>query len=607
MAKEEKKQLLEEKNIHLWFSGSPVAICTMRLELNMEVGAIFAYSKMMNVQPEPIRDVYFDLICYDSVRHVVDILERCRYSKMDIPRNGVFGMDTPIRIRNQQTRNIEFVIKSVTTVSGDTWYNEEDNHFNMSLEQESIYNVQGDLHRQFIDNCVKKNIDHTKLIFQPVFQDLYWLCACGTLNWSDEENCSECKISREWLESNVQTDKLRTQEEKRKEEAEKVRAEAERKSIENQEKQKEEFRKRKEEYEKQRKREESQARSKKVLIVVLIVLAVLGAAYGIVFYGIPYIKYNIAVSEMNSGNFDAAIEKFQEVKGYQDSDELIKKCTYSKAVTYFYSGSRKAAADLFMQIPGYEDADEKYFEAQILIAEQLTQDGNYVEAYRIFVEVGADPKEYSVMAECMKGLYELGKSELSAGHINAARDIFLSLGKYKDSENQAKECLYRQAKKEYENTQYNKAIEKFGQIKDYKDVSKTLAKMENLSVILSVSDSDDTPSVWEAYNGKCPLCGEKAEYVCEFYQNGRCVFTVNCEKESGSQEIICKFKIDGNKIFLSDYNNGVKVWNEKGHINKVEHNKDVEGKNTVIIATDFINKTNNQAIKLYGNKIEKSE
>ena len=256
---------------------------------------------------------------------------------------------------------------------------------------------------------------------------------------------------------------------------------------------------------------------------------------------------------------------------------------------------------------GYEDADEKYFEAQILIAEQLTQDGNYVEAYRIFVEVGADPKEYSVMAECMKGLYELGKSELSAGHINAARDIFLSLGKYKDSENQAKECLYRQAKKEYENTQYNKAIEKFGQIKDYKDVSKTLAKMENLSVILSVSDSDDTPSVWEAYNGKCPLCGEKAEYVCEFYQNGRCVFTVNCEKESGSQEIICKFKIDGNKIFLSDYNNGVKVWNEKGHINKVEHNKDVEGKNTVIIATDFINKTNNQAIKLYGNKIEKSE
>ena len=49
MEKEEKKQLLEEKNIHLWFSGSPVSLQSMKLELDMNVGAIFAYGKFLNV------------------------------------------------------------------------------------------------------------------------------------------------------------------------------------------------------------------------------------------------------------------------------------------------------------------------------------------------------------------------------------------------------------------------------------------------------------------------------------------------------------------------------------------------------------------------------
>ena len=166
MAKEENKQLSEEKNIHLCFSGSPIAICTMKLELDTSAGCIFAYSKMMNVQPEHIKEVIFDLICYDSVRIVVDTIEDCKYSYLDIPRNGVFGMERAIKVKNPQTRNVEFVLKSVETTAGDVWENEGGIRFNISLEQESIYNVQKDLHKQFIDNCTRKNIDHTKLIFQ---------------------------------------------------------------------------------------------------------------------------------------------------------------------------------------------------------------------------------------------------------------------------------------------------------------------------------------------------------------------------------------------------------------------------------------------------------
>ena len=102
MAKEERIRVIEEKNIHLWFLGSPVALCSMKLELNETKNSMFAYSKMMNVQPENIKAVLFDVICYDSVHKVVDTMHKVAYYELDIPRNGVFGMDTPIRIRNNQ-------------------------------------------------------------------------------------------------------------------------------------------------------------------------------------------------------------------------------------------------------------------------------------------------------------------------------------------------------------------------------------------------------------------------------------------------------------------------------------------------------------------------
>ena len=98
MAKEERIRVIEEKNIHLWFLGSPVALCSMKLELNETKNSMFAYSKMMNVQPENIKAVLFDVICYDSVHKVVDTMHKVAYYELDIPRNGVFGMDTPIRI-----------------------------------------------------------------------------------------------------------------------------------------------------------------------------------------------------------------------------------------------------------------------------------------------------------------------------------------------------------------------------------------------------------------------------------------------------------------------------------------------------------------------------
>lgn len=602
MAREEKKQLLEEKNIHLWFEGSPVALCTMRLELNIDRGAIFAYSKMMNVQPEHIKEAVFDIICYDSVRMIVDTLIDLKYVNLDIPRNGVFGMDTPIRIRNVQTRNVEFVIKSVTTVSGQTWNNEEKKRFNMSLEQESIYNVLGDLHKQFLENCTRENVDQTKLILNPKFEDMYWLCACGALNWSDEEKCSGCGVNKNWLIVNTVQDNLRKQDDRRKVENEKIRQQAAEKERLEKERQRQEFEKRKADYANQKKKQDGMGKSKAALIIVIVTLILAGAGLGTYLYVIPYFRYNNAVTAMNNGKFDEAISKFDKMKGYLDSDELRNKCVYSKATNEFYGGSKEKAAELFQSIPGYMDSDDMYVDSELAIADELIASEDYLEAYKIYMELGLIDDERA--NKCKENLYNKGREEMKLNHLNAAFEIYTVLGDYKKSSQLLKECKYRLAQREYDNTHYKNALLEYEEIKDYKDVNAILKKLNNLSIILSASSGEENPAVWDAFKQKCPNCGKEAQYICEFYEDGSYKFTVRCEDQGHNQELTGKYKIEDDKIYVAKYVNGISTWSERGTISKVNLNEtSVDGKNASVQTTDFINEHNKQPVIIYGNKI----
>ena len=605
MAKEENKQLIEEKNIHLWFSGSPIAICTMKLELDTSAGCIFAYSKMMNVQPEHIKEVVFDLICYDSVRIVVDTIEDCKYSYLDIPRNGVFGMERAIKVKNPQTRNVEFVLKSVETTAGDVWENEGGIRFNISLEQESIYNVQKDLHKQFIDNCTRKNIDHTKLIFQPVFDKTHWLCACGTLNWNDEDECSGCKLSKQWLLENIQTDYLRSQDEKRKSEAEKVRREAAEKEIADKERQKKEFEKRSQDYKKQLKKQESSKRRGKFLIIVLVVTVLFGGGFAFFFYGLPYLNYTDAVNMMNRGDFDNAIAKFEKMNGYADSEELRKQCIYNKATNYFYRGSMAPAADLFSTIKGFKDSDQKYIESKMGLAAGYMEDKEFENAFNVYKELGLNEKDSEEMKKCVTQIYYLGLEKLNKNHPDKALVYFQLIPGFKKSDENAKECKYRLAGNAYNALKYKESLRIYNEIKGYKDVNKILNKLSNLALIINTAKPDGTPAVWEAYKVKCPKCGKEAKYVFEFRHDGRYKLTVVCENEKEPYEMTGKYKMENNKVYFSEYVSGISTWDEKATVSKVDKNsKEVEGKNSLIIMTDPVNSDNKGNIKLYGNWIE---
>jgi len=107
---EEKIKILEEKNTHLWFEDSPIAVLAQKLALDIDKAEFFASFKLMNLQPDNLRDICFDIICYDSARQVIDTVCDVFYSGFDVARNIEFGYNRRVPVKNQQTRSVEFVL-----------------------------------------------------------------------------------------------------------------------------------------------------------------------------------------------------------------------------------------------------------------------------------------------------------------------------------------------------------------------------------------------------------------------------------------------------------------------------------------------------------------
>lgn len=602
MEKEEKKKLLEEKNIHLWFPGSPVSLCSMKLELDMNVGAIFAYAKFMNVQPANIKSMVCDIICYDSLRNQVDVIHNCVYDGFDIERNKEFGTKVPFKIKSQQTRNVEFVLKSVTTVSGQTWENKDNKRFSTSLVQDSIFNVQADLHRQFIENCAKINADHTKLSMQPKFEKDYWLCACGTLNWSNEENCCVCGVPREWLKENVDKDVLQNQNDQHELEVEQIRARAAEQERLDKERQKEEFRKRKEMYQKQVKKSEHKKKYGKVLPVILILLVLGGGTYGGVVYGLPYVRYQMAMSEYEKGSYDSAKKKFEKLKDYLDSEDMVFKCTYAKAEDYAQSGNYKGAAEMFQSISTYMDADARYRQNMVKYADKLFDQAKYIDAINIYEEVGeTGAPKYELSRS---NIYKSAESDEKKQYFKSAYEKFYFLKDYKNSMDRANQCLYTVARLEYEKLDFKNAMEHYEQLRGYKDVDQIIAHYATLKKMISAAGSDGAPAVWNAEGVKCPKCGKDAEYVFEFRNNGTYKFGVKCQSEGNLVIREGRFKIENNVLYDAEYKDGQMKFKKLSDIKEVKDNvSDKEGKNICVTMTDPINAKNKGTIKLYGNVI----
>lgn len=597
-------KILEEKNVHLWFYGSPVTICSTQLILNNQTGNLFACAKFLNVQPEPLKDITVDVICYNVIHNPIDYIIDYKYSDLDIKRNEEFGLTYKIPVKNKDTRNVEFILKSATTINNDVWYNTDAKKFTVRLEQENIFSVQGHLNAEFMKLCAENYIDGSKLIFQPVFEDSHWLCACGCLNWNDENKCSGCGISKQWLYDNVSEEKLKTQEKLRTEQTEKVKKESDEKLRLEKEQQKEEFKQRQQTYKDQIKKQNNRKKVKKLIILFTVIAVILCLGLFVYKFGIPYISYFQAKQALNNAEYDTAISSFTKMGDFLDSKELLNRAIYNKATVLYNSGEKVQAADLYKIIENYSDAKQKYYDAKYELAGTYYKDKDYMNAADIYAQISEYLDSQKRLDAAYENIYNDAVEKMNHRKIDEAYQEFEYLGDYSDSQTMLNECHYKYAKNYYDNMEYKNALSEYAVIKEYKDVQNILKTLKNLSDIISAATDIETPAVWGRSELECPVCHKKdsATYCFAFGTDGKYSFEMTCNNHNQTITKSGKYKIENDTIYVLEYPQGQATWTKAANIISIDPlENDVEGKNNVLTITNPFGKTAN--LQLYGNII----
>lgn len=85
-------------------------------------------------------------------------------------------------------------------------------------------------------------------------------------------------------------------------------------------------------------------------------------------------KYLLAVSCMDQGEYDKALDKFAELDDYNDSAELLRECSYQKAVHLMDEAQYADAISCFSDLGSYKDPEQKYLESLEILRSGLPSD-----------------------------------------------------------------------------------------------------------------------------------------------------------------------------------------------------------------------------------------
>ena len=145
-----------------------------------------------------------------------------------------------------------------------------------------------------------------------------------------------------------------------------------------------------------KKAERIRKRNRKIGIIFAII-GCLAIVFVILLYTviIPNNKYQNALTLMEEGNYTGAIAAFEELDGYQDSEEMIAQChtaildrQYEAAMALMDAKKFPEAIAAFEEMDGYRDSEDMILKANYDHAMMLMEQGEKAQALMIFVSLG---------------------------------------------------------------------------------------------------------------------------------------------------------------------------------------------------------------------------
>lgn len=429
-----------------------------------------AQLKFKNCADKTVTGAVISITAIDQLGKRVEDIEEQHYTNLNAAPGQSFGSKSPVYFSgNIAVKELEVVAKSVLFSDGTIWQSTERVPFSNIDSSELLITVMAD---DGLVQCYKRNVGNDGSFIPKMLGDHLWKCSCGTINYGTV--CINCKAEKETIFKYLNQDLLKESlfEQKYSEavsalsqdnievlkgaigvfkelngykDSEKYSVKCLEKiaALKKKEQERvEEERKQKEEQEQQQKI--AAAKRKKVLLaVVCFAVVAICAILLITKVIIPNSHYNDAVRLMENGDYDAAVEAFEELQGYKDSSEKIEECKkekeYVAAIALMESKNYDAAIKAFQSLGGYKDSTERIKECETAISDgkydeavKLMKSEDYLGAISIFEELDGYNDSTAKIEECRTILYDSAVAMMENGDYEDALALFKSLGSYRD-------------------------------------------------------------------------------------------------------------------------------------------------------------------------------
>lgn len=386
---------------NLYAAGSPVLIAAGALLKDNQTGKVIAQLKMRNISQKPIKAAMVSIRPLDTVGNPLGGKTEYQYLDLSVARDEDFGQKVPVALPDAATRaftasveEIVFADNSIWTATGEPW---EVLDTPGSLRSIGDAELIKQFRMKYGNNC--KNL--------PLIEKDLWYCACGELNRQGEAECHSCQKSFALLKQ-IDMDELRKESDIRvaaeKEQAEKEAAAA-------------------------KAHAKKMGRIAAIVVPILVVLIVVAV---IISNSVKKSNaYEFALSLVESGQYEDAIEQFAALGDYKDCAEQIQiaekllventlEVKYSNALALIEEGSYQEAYAELVSLGNYKDTEYllSKFQMRVVWADYSYGDNN---GYSTSYEYDADGK---LVKEVVEGNYTIEYLYGNDGRLTQTKCLF---------------------------------------------------------------------------------------------------------------------------------------------------------------------------------------
>ncbi len=181
-------------------------------------------------------------------------------------------------------------------------------------------------------------------------------------------------------------------------------------------------------------------------IVVVFGIALLCGLYEQYFY--PTMQYKKGEELIVSGNYEEAVQVFENLDNYKDSNTKISEIKYLYGNDLMNKGDYEAAITIFDSIINYSDANDKLNLCYYNYAKQCYDNKDYEDCITYCDKI----KNFDKKTELYQSSkYNIAVQSFNSGKYSTAYEYFNDINGYKDSNDKKKSAMYQYVKANYNN------------------------------------------------------------------------------------------------------------------------------------------------------------